>query len=69
MNETPDRFTGFQQVFGEANVTDVTKEELRDIDELRRFAADVAEPETPTYTVGVNGAAPEYTVHFKNIVR
>lgn len=69
MVEPLDGLDAFKATFGASAVPDVTDDELREIDELRRLSADVAEPDEPTYTVGVNGAPAEYTVHFRNIIR
>ena len=59
----------FREIFG-VTVSNISEDELQEIDELRRFAADVSEPEASGYTLGISGTSvPEYTVHFRTVVR
>ena len=74
MSEAKNLLDGIREVFigtvGSTGPLDVTEDELREIDELRRFAEDLIEPEPVTYTSGAIGPVQaEFTVHFRNVVK
>ena len=69
MNDVNNDFEGLRQVLGESIASfEVPHDELREIDELRRLASEMLEPEPLTFTTSGAAPVPEFTVHYINVL-